>query len=168
VLKNLRERLGALDAALGSIELFEILRVERGRPAFGRELDEETLPPEAGITDRAIDHGKGCYTGQEVIVRIRDRGKVNRLLCGVLLGSADPPPMGTPLIDTNRGIPVGETRSAVLSPRFGQTIALAYLRSDVQPGTHLRLGATDGPEASARALEQKGWVLVDGDSAFIA
>ena len=43
--------------------VWETLRVEAGRPAFGVDMLDDTLPPEAGIQDRAIDHTKGCYTG---------------------------------------------------------------------------------------------------------
>jgi folate-binding protein YgfZ len=166
--RGLLERLGALDAAVAPIELWDTLRVERGRPAFGQELDQETLPTEAGIEDRAIDHTKGCYTGQEVIVRIRDRGKVNRMLRGVLLGDATPPAPGTPLFHESRETPVGETRSAVRSPRFGQTIALAYVRREIEPPGQLRLGTVAGPAAALRALDANGWVLVEGDAGSIA
>ena len=68
---------GAVPAGLG---VWKTLGVEAGRPVFGTDMDERTLPPEAGIVERAIDQTKGCYTGQEVIVRIRDRGHVNRHL----------------------------------------------------------------------------------------
>ncbi len=147
----------------GSPELFRVLRVERGRPAFGDELDPETLPPEAGLDDRAIDHRKGCYTGQEVIVRIRDRGKVNRRLRGLLLGAVAPPAPGTPLWVRGRETPVGETRSSVHSPGFGQTIGLGYVRREVEPPDTVRLGTVEGPPVHVRSLEPEGWELVAGD-----
>ncbi|MEX0856196.1 MAG: glycine cleavage T C-terminal barrel domain-containing protein [Gemmatimonadota bacterium] len=147
--------------------LWNTLRIERGRPAFGIDFDGETLPPEVGITDRAIDHRKGCYTGQEVIVRIRDRGKVNRRLHGLLLGTAPPPDPGTPLYAPERSRPVGETRSSVPSPRFGQTVALGYLRQEVGLRDTIRLGTPDGLPVAVRALEDRGWVLVEGDPDFV-
>lgn len=168
VVHGVQERLGALDAVIAPFELWETLRIERGRPAFGLELDEDVLPPEAGIEDRAIDYRKGCYTGQEFIVRIRDRGKVNRHLRGALLGDATPPAFGTSLFLPDREAPVGETRSAVRSPRFGQTIVLAYVRREVEPPTHLRLGTREGQEAKLRTIDLNGWVLVEGDAALIA
>ncbi len=147
----------------GDPELLRVLRVERGRPAFGDELDPETLPPEAGLDDRAIDHRKGCYTGQEVIVRIRDRGKVNRRLRGLLLGAVTPPAPGTPLYVRGRDTPVGETRSSVRSPGFGQTIALGYVRREVEPPETVRLGTAEGPPVHVRSLTSAGWDLVAGD-----
>ena len=65
------EQAGAAPVGSG---VWETLRIEAGLPAFGADMDGATIPVEAGLADRAIDHDKGCYTGQEVIVRIRDRG----------------------------------------------------------------------------------------------
>jgi tRNA-modifying protein YgfZ len=133
------------------------LRIERGTPETGAELGEDVLPPEAGLERRAIDHTKGCYTGQEVVVRIRDRGHVNRHLRGVLLGDLPAPAPGTPLFDGGRERRLGEVRSAASSPRFGQTIALGYVRREVGPGGRVRLGAPDGPEVEIRGLAASGW-----------
>lgn len=57
-----------------------VLRIERGIPAWGSELTEETLPPEAGLDHTHIDYDRGCYPGQEVISRLKSVGRVNRLL----------------------------------------------------------------------------------------
>lgn len=160
---TLRERL--IDAGLSEagLETWETLRIEKGRPSYGIELDRDTLPPEAGIDPRAIDHHKGCYTGQEVIVRIRDRGRVNRHLRGFLLGDGPAPDPGTPLFVEGRERPAGEIRSAADSPRFGQTIALGYLRREAEPPAVARIGAADGPEVQVRALGDDGWEMVEGD-----
>jgi folate-binding protein YgfZ len=121
---------GARPAGLG---VWSTLRVEAGRPVFGTEMDENTLPPEAGIVDRAIDQAKGCYTGQEVIVRIRDRGHVNRHLHRLELGDVPAPTKGTELLATDGSDKVvGEIRSAVQSPRAGTVLALAYVRRGVE------------------------------------
>ena len=147
----LRARLLDAGAApLAPAEL-EVLRVEAGRPAWGAELDPDTLPPEAGIDARAIDHGKGCYTGQEVIVRIRDRGHVNRHLRGLLLGG-EPAAPGTELWAAGRDRPVGVVTSAVRSPRAGG-LALGWLRREVEVPGEVRLGGPDGPAARALALD---------------
>ncbi len=133
------------------------LRIERGTPETGTELGEDVIPPEAGLERRAIDHQKGCYTGQEVIVRIRDRGHVNRHLRGILLGDLPAPAPGTPLFVDAREREVGEVRSAASSPRFGQTIALGYVRREVAPGGRVRLGTPGGPEVEIRGLSASGW-----------
>lgn len=127
---------GAQPAGLG---VWTTLRVEAGRPAFGTDMDEGTIPVEAGIDVRAIDHRKGCYTGQEVIVRIRDRGHVNRHLRRVLLGEVPAPVAGTelPAAEGDPDKPVAWITSAVESPRFGGVVALAYVRRGVEA---LRVG----------------------------
>jgi aminomethyltransferase len=159
VVGEVRDRLdsrGALPLTQASLE---ILRVEKGRPAFGRDMDQNTLPAEAGIQNRAIDHEKGCYTGQEVTVRIRDRGHVNKELRGFLLGDAPVPASGQELFQPGREKSVGWITSAVVSPAFGQTIALGYLGRGVELEDELRVGGADGPAAQARALGDEGWIL---------
>jgi aminomethyltransferase len=133
---------GARPAGLG---VWATLRVEAGRPVFGTDMDETTIPIEAGIHDRAIDHTKGCYTGQEVIVRIRDRGHVNKHLRTLVLGDVPTPPAGTELFsaaDPTKA--VGRITSAVQSPRYGGVVALAYVRRGVErvtvDGTEVEVG----------------------------
>jgi len=124
---------GALPAGLG---VWSTLRVEAGRPAFGIDMDNKTIPIEAGIDYRAIDHTKGCYTGQEVIVRIRDRGHVNRNLKRLELGDVPTPAKGKELF-ANDGSdkPVGWITSAVQSPRYGEVLALAYVKQGLETVT---------------------------------
>jgi tRNA-modifying protein YgfZ len=162
-LRRLREGLTQAGLAEADPSLWEILRVEKGRPVFGRELDPEIIPPEAGLQERWIDHQKGCYTGQEVIVRIRDRGRVNRHLRGILLGEGEGAEPGTPLFVPGRERSAGELRSVVRSPRFGQVVALAYVRREVQPPGEVYIGGPGGPPGQVRALTDHGWVLVPGD-----
>jgi len=144
---------GACPAGRG---VFQTLRSEAGRPAFGEDMTEETLPPEAGVVDRAVDHFKGCYTGQEVIVRIRDRGHVNRHLRGLLLGDGAAPAPGTDLYLPSEEKPVGWITSVADSPRAGQAIALGYVRREVESETVLRLADPGGPEAIVRE-SHPGW-----------
>lgn len=142
----LRRMLEGEGVVRGDEATWDTFRVEAGRPAFGVDMDTDTIPVEAGIHTRAIDHTKGCYTGQEVIVRIRDRGHVNRELKLVRLGDVPVPEPGAELFPADRGGggqgspvgdgggtgasagPVGRVTSAVASPRFGETVALAYIR----------------------------------------
>lgn len=112
--------------------IWSTLRVEAGRPVFGTDMDEDTIPIEAGIESRAIDHTKGCYTGQEVIVRIRDRGHVNRHLRQLRLGQVPTPASGTELLAADgSGKVVGKITSAVASPRESGVLALAYVARGV-------------------------------------
>ncbi len=136
--------------------VLETLRIEAGRPRYGHELTEEVIPTEAfqesGLLQRAISFSKGCYTGQEVIVRIAHRGHVNRHLRGLLLGDASAPAPRTPLLHPESGKQVGRTTSAAVSPLLGQTVALGYMRREIGPGGTVRVGSAEGKEATVAAL----------------
>ncbi|HET9984071.1 MAG TPA: glycine cleavage T C-terminal barrel domain-containing protein [Longimicrobiales bacterium] len=142
---GVREALVAAGARPAGPGTLEVLRIEAGRPRWGAELDETVLPLEAGLKERAISTTKGCYTGQEVVIRILHRGHVNRHLRGVLLGDAPAPARGAPLVRPADGKVVGTVTAACASPRLGQTIALAYVRREVEPGGAVRVGV-DGDE----------------------
>jgi tRNA-modifying protein YgfZ len=137
-------------SAIGSGAL-ETLRVEAGRPRYGAELSEETIPTEAfeaiGWMPRSISFTKGCYTGQEVIVRIAHRGHVNRHLRGLLLGDAPAPPAKSKIFDPATGKNVGWITSTVISPLVRETIALAYVRREIPPGSTVSVGSGEGAEA---------------------
>lgn len=107
----------------------EIVRVESGRPRFGREMTTATIPQEAGINERAVSFTKGCYIGQETVARLHYKGKPNRHLRGLRL--AAPVPDGAPVTLGERE--VGTVGTAVLSPAHGP-IALAVLRREAEPG----------------------------------
>jgi folate-binding protein YgfZ len=142
----------AAGATLAGPEVTEVRRVEAGRPAFGRDMNEETIPLEAGIEDRAISRTKGCYVGQEVIIRVLDRGhgRVARRLVGLTCeAGADPPAIGAPISVGDRA--VGSTTSAVWSPSLERPIALGYVHRDfVAPGTSVTIGT--GAPATVTAL----------------
>jgi aminomethyltransferase len=157
--EELRDRLEAEGAVPLTEVTLEVLRVEKGRPAFGKDMDQSTIPVEAGIHRRAVNYEKGCYVGQEVIIRIRDRGQVNKELRGFLLGDVAVPAAGQELFQAGREKSVGWITSAVASPAFGQTIALGYLRRGVELGDGVWVGRPDGPRAQVRALNDDGWVL---------
>ena len=126
-------------------KVWETLRVEAGFPRFGVDMDESTIPVEAGLVDRAFDHDKGCYTGQEVIVRIRHRGRVNWRLRALRFRSAEAAP-GDQLFEPDASGKVrGRVTSVVQSPRFGQVVGLGYVRREVEPPATLRLGSGAGP-----------------------
>ena len=133
----------------------DVLRIEAGTPRWGAELAADVIPLEANL-ERAISMTKGCYTGQEVIVRILHRGHVNRHLRGLLLGDHAAPARGAELFAPGEPKAVGRVTSSCHSPRLGQTVALAYLRREVEPGAVLRLGDPDGAEARVAGLPFPG------------
>lgn len=140
------ERLLGAGAVPAGFDALEVLRVERGTPRYGADLDEKTIPLEAHL-QRAISYEKGCYIGQEVIARATFRGHVNRQLVG--LSFAAPPPLRTELFLGERR--VGLVTSAVNSPVLGP-IGLGYAHRDVaQPGAALSLAGGAGA-VTVRAL----------------
>jgi folate-binding protein YgfZ len=104
---------------------FEALRVEAGTPAFPDDMGPTVLLPEVPFAD-LVSHTKGCYVGQEVIVRIRDRGHVNRLLRGLVLeGDAVPAPGAAVSVADAE---IGKVTSAAWSPALKRPVALALVR----------------------------------------
>lgn len=125
-----------------------VARVEAGYPIFGADLDDTIIPLEAGIEDRAISLSKGCYVGQEVIIRVlhRGHGRVARKLVGLRLAGGAPPAPGARIHAGGRD--AGFVTSAALSPRFGP-IALAYVHRDfVEPGTGVEVESGGGRSAA--------------------
>jgi tRNA-modifying protein YgfZ len=145
----LMERLCGSGGTIGTASAIEITRIEAGRPEWGLDMDEGTIPQEVNFDELGgISYTKGCYTGQEIVARLHFRGHVNRYLRGLQLaaGAAEPPLHAT-LVDGG-GSPVGDLRSTARSPRHGQ-IALAMIRREVVDGAQLvtRWEAVDGREA---------------------
>ena len=144
---------GARPVGLGAIET---LRIEAGRPRYGADLTEEVIPTEAfeetGQMERAVSFTKGCYTGQEVIIRIAHRGHVNKHLRGLLLGDAPAPALGSPIVNPENGREAGRVTSAAFSPLLSQTVALGYVRREIEPGASVRVGSADGPAATVAKL----------------
>ena len=136
-------------AAAAMIEDYEAVRIEAGIPVMGRDLDDKTIPAEAGVVDRSVSFTKGCYTGQELVARIDSRGgNVPRRLRGlVLAGDASPPP-GAVLHDAE-GKDVGAVTSVAYSPGLGATVALAYVRRAVEPPAEVEV-TWEGGATSAR------------------
>jgi tRNA-modifying protein YgfZ len=131
----LRELLRGAGAVEVSEAAAEILRIESGRPRFGRDMSEELMPAEAGITERAVDFEKGCYIGQEPVARLHYKGRPNRHLRGLRLSA--PVERGARLRLGERE--VGVISSACLSPAHGP-IALAVVRREADQGDVLEVG----------------------------
>jgi len=153
--------LAAAGVGSAGTDVWHSLRLEAGTPEFGLDMDAETIPVEAGIDERAIDHDKGCYTGQEVIIRIRHRGRVNKHLRTLTLTGPDVVPghvasrdiahadlaPGAALFLVGEAKAVGSITSVAPSPDVGGMIALGYVRREVEPRSEVLVGGQDGPRA---------------------
>jgi glycine cleavage system T protein len=121
--------------AIGS-QAREALRMEAGIPKAGPDLNEEIVPPEANLEEKAFSLTKGCYPGQEVVARMDTYGTVRRHLVGLVMKNSTVPARGAKLFSGDRE--VGWISSAVRSPQLGQVIAFGFpLRDFSKPGTVL-------------------------------
>jgi tRNA-modifying protein YgfZ len=134
----------ALDLPEVGEDVAEIVRVERGRPRYGIDLDDGVIPQEAGLNERAVSFTKGCYVGQETVARLFYRGKPNRHLRGLKLSAEVEP--GTPLRLGEKE--VGRVTSVAVSPAHGP-IGLALVRRQAEPGSTIAAGGN----ATAEVVE---------------
>jgi aminomethyltransferase len=110
--QELIARLEPAGAQPATMDDARIVRIENGKPRYGEEITDTSLPQETQQM-HAVSFTKGCYLGQEIVERIRARGHVNRKLT---------PFEGAP--------PVGaEVVSSVESPATGKTVGLAWVRA---------------------------------------
>lgn len=119
-----KESLIGLGAILATPDAYETARVEAGVPRFGADLTPENFPGEAGVLDRAVDFGKGCYPGQETVARMRYRGHPNKTLYRISYRVEQLAP-GTPILQGEKK--VGTLTSVAPLPVDGENFALCYL-----------------------------------------
>ena len=143
------QRVCARGAVETTLETLDVVRIEAGRPAFLVDMDEHTIPLEAGLEGRAISFTKGCYVGQEIIVRVTQRGggRVARKLVGLRFRSLELP-KANDVIRAN-GREIGRVTSAARSPRLGVALALGYVHRDfIDAGTGVSVSAADAELAA--------------------
>lgn len=150
--RRLLEAVRAEGGGITGWDAMEMARIEAGVPRFGQDMDETNIPLEAGLEARAVSYTKGCYIGQEVINRIHSIGQVTKSLRGLRLDSSLPtlPERGAKLLC--EGKEVGYVTSAIQSPSLNTSIALGYVRKEVnQTGNRLTL-VSGGRETEARIV----------------
>jgi len=134
-----REQLPALWNYLGSkarearggrvgYDALNALRLEAGLPWFSHDYDDQVIPHEAGLEQSHISYTKGCYTGQEIVERVRSRGQVNRRLTLLKFSAVEPPAPGSKLLAGEKE--VGHVTSAAHSPKWKSPIGFGYLRKE--------------------------------------
>jgi len=140
---ELQQALEAAGAQPIGEDTLEILRVEAGIPRFGQDMDETNVVPETNLDD-SVSYTKGCYVGQEIIVRIKHRGHPAKKLTGLRFKTDEQIEPGA-IIRSADSQEIGRVTSAVISPRLG-SIGLGYVRYEhVGEGTQVVVG--DGIEA---------------------
>jgi folate-binding protein YgfZ len=125
------------------------LRLESGIPWFGYDFGEKQIPHEAGLENSHISYTKGCYTGQEIVERVRSRGQVNRVRALFQLSGAELPAAGTPLL--SEGKEIGYLTRAAYSPAFQSNIAMGYVRREHStPGAKVEIAGAPAYAISPR------------------
>ena len=131
-----------------NLDTFEVIRIERGVPRFLADMSDDTIPLEAGIEDRAISFTKGCYVGQEVIVRVTHRGGgrvARKLVRWIADPSADVVPLpdsrifsAEPATSLRASRDIGRVTSAAFSPNINRVVGLGYVHRDfTESGTEV-------------------------------
>ena len=124
-------------------EALSALRIEQGIPWYGYDFDDTVIPHEAGLENSHISYAKGCYTGQEIVERVRSRGHVNRKHVGVSFCKQFRPRKHR---SPQCGAEVGRVTRAAFSYGLNRPIGMAYLRREhAAPGSKLR-GAVAKPK----------------------
>jgi folate-binding protein YgfZ len=130
--KMLASRVRAHDGAPAGMEALNSIRLEGGTAWFGHDYDDKNIPHEAGLEYSHINYEKGCYVGQEIVVRVKSRGHANRRLTELQFLAATTPTPGTKLLTPGNvgASEVGHVTSAGYSPLLGQPIGIGYLRRE--------------------------------------
>jgi folate-binding protein YgfZ len=121
---ELAPQLEAAGAVAASAEDVRLVRIENGKPRYGEDIRDTSLPQETQQM-HAVSFNKGCYLGQEIVERIRAQGRVNKKLTRVVLEGGNAPAAGT---KTSVDGAEAEVTSAIVSPESGEVVALAYVR----------------------------------------
>lgn len=141
------EQAGAVSATADEVR---IVRLEQGRPRYGEDVTDKHLPQETQLL-HAIHFQKGCYLGQEIVERIRSQGNVHRRLVPLRIAAQQAPDPGAPIVAGEQR--VGEVSSAAWSPKFGEVVALGYVRpAEIPAGVELHVAGQRARIAGAGPL----------------
>jgi folate-binding protein YgfZ len=147
--------LPAVDAITVSQEVEEILRIEAGIARYGVDMDETNVVTETNLDD-AVSFTKGCYLGQEIIIRIKHRGHVAKKLTGLRFDTERRIEPGA-VIRSRDEKEIGRVTSATFSPRLDTMVGLGYVRYEhLTPGTKVIVDGVDA-ETAELPLVRGSW-----------
>ena len=126
--ERLSEAVGNAGGRAMGCQALNALRLEQGIPWFGYDFGDKQIPHEAGLEQSHISYTKGCYTGQEIVERVRSRGQVNRMRVLLKFDTNEPPVAGTAL--SADGKEIGYTTRSAFSPNLQSAIGMGYVRRE--------------------------------------
>jgi folate-binding protein YgfZ len=136
----LREEVGKVGGCAMGYHALNALRLEQGIPWFAYDFGEKQIPHEAGLQDSHISYTKGCYTGQEIVERVRSRGQVNRVRVLLKFSGSEVPGSGASLLADGKEI--GFVTRTARSPKLQAPIGMAYVRRESSAvGSELRFAS---------------------------
>jgi folate-binding protein YgfZ len=145
----LAEKTRAANGGPVGYKALNALRLEQQIPWFGYDFGEKQIPHEAGLQDSHISYTKGCYTGQEIVERVRSRGQVNRRRVSLRFPNTIEPPLAGTILTAN-GKEVGSVTSSSPLPRQNDSIGMGYARKEnATAGSELTFTT---PEATGKAI----------------
>jgi folate-binding protein YgfZ len=159
--QELARRVSASGGAPAGMEALNSIRLESGAAWFGQDYDDKVIPHEAGLELSHISYEKGCYTGQEIVVRVQSRGHANRRLTGLQFLDGKAPAVGAKLLVPGdpAGKEAGQVTSTGFSPQLGRRIGLGYVRREhAATGTRLNASGTAAEVISLPLLEKQSSV----------
>ena len=146
-----RDRFISGGAIVVSEGVAETVRIEAGIPRYGIDMDETNVVTETNL-DEAVNFAKGCYLGQEIIVRIKHRGHVAKKLAGLVLQGHEVIQRRAKVLSSD-GSEIGRVTSSTFSPELERAVALGYVKYDyLLPGTRVRT-VTGGEEREGEIVE---------------
>jgi folate-binding protein YgfZ len=138
--ETLREEAARLGGRPMGYEALSALRLEQGIPWFSYDFGEKQIPHEAGLQDSHISYTKGCYTGQEIVERVRSRGQVNRVRVLLKFSGVEAPASGSSLLADGKEI--GHVTRVAYSPALQAPIGMGYVRRENSAiGSEIELGS---------------------------
>jgi hypothetical protein len=124
-----------------SVDIWNGLRFDLGMPRFGVDYDHTTYPQECGLEERLISFTKGCYLGQEVVVKLRSRGRASRKLVRLLLPAGSDVPAAGTSVDNAQMASVGAVTSAGMCSALDCPCVFAMVRRiDAEASAEMRIG----------------------------
>jgi len=147
----LRDELSKAGARVIDQQVAETLRIEAGVPVYGVDMDETTIVTEANLDD-AVSFTKGCYVGQEIVIRIKHRGHVAKKLAGIVLEENDAVESGAKIFSEDEK-EIGRVTSSTFSPALNRAIALGYVKYDyLTSETSVKI-LSDGGQSAGKVAE---------------
>ena len=108
-------------------ETFKAFRMEAGFPIMDHDYDQKTLLPETGLQLHCVSYTKGCFTGQEIVARVKYRGNVNRYLSALIANEVPNDLQQNDTLSTIDGSKIGKYKSQTWSPELNKFILFVYL-----------------------------------------